>query len=186
MRQLGNGFDSIEGLVDFLVAFKLEGDGDDADSEDAALFGFVSNDRCSTGAGASSHTSGDEDHFGVGIEEIANLLNAFVGGLACAFGAVACAQTVFAELHFVGNGGVLQGFGVGVAHGEVDFLDACAVHIVDRITTATTYTNDFDDAGGCCGISHINDEVVVGLLLLRFFRILNVSFCLRLVLRLRL
>ena len=142
---------AVEGLVDFLVAFEAEGDGDDADGQDAHALGLAGNDGGCTRTRTAAHTSGDEHHLGAVVEHGPDLLHALLGGLAGALGAVAGTETFVAELEACGHGAVGEGLAVGVAHDEVHVVDAFAVHVVHGVAAATAHADDLDDGGRCGG-----------------------------------
>ena len=111
----------------------------------------MGNDGSSAGAGAPTHTGGDEHHLGAVVEHFADLIDALFSGLSGAFGTIAGAETFVSQLQAVGYGRVGQCFGVGVADHKVDIVHAGAVHVVDGVATTATHTNHLDDFGGCGG-----------------------------------
>jgi len=98
----GNSIYTIKCLVNLFIPLELEGNSDNTYGEDATFFGFMCNDRGSTCACATTHTSSDKHHLGVGIEQGTDLIDAFVGCLSGAFRAVACTKTIFTKLHLIG------------------------------------------------------------------------------------
>ena len=152
---LSDSIYSIERLVNLLITFKLEGNSDDTHCENAALFGFVCNHGGCACTSTTAHSCGDEYHLGISIQQSADLVDTFIGSLTSTLGAVASAKTIFSQLHLVRYGRILQRFGVGVANCEVHLFNTRAVHVVYGISTATTHTNHFDDAGSCGRIAHV-------------------------------
>ena len=142
---LGNFLHAVEGLVYLTIAFKEEGDGDDADGQDAHILCFACNDGCSARTCSATHTSGNKDHLRTVVEHFADVFHTFFGGFAGAFGPIARAKAFFAQLEAYGNGGIHQGFRVGVAKYEVDFVNAFAIHVVHSVTAATAHADDLND-----------------------------------------
>ena len=59
-------------------SFKLKGDGDDADGEDAALSAGLCNDRCRASPRATAHAGSDEDH-ALFARELFNIMGVSAG-----------------------------------------------------------------------------------------------------------
>ena len=95
---------AVEGLVNLLVALEDKGYGDDAHGQNAHAFGLACHDGCGTGACATAHAGGDEDHLGAIVEHAAYVLYALFGGLSGAFGSVAGAKALLAQLQAGGDG----------------------------------------------------------------------------------
>ena len=128
-------------------SFKLKGNGDDADGEDATLSAGLCNDRCRASPRATAHAGSDEDHAGVGAQEVGQFVQAFNRGIFAHLGKRACALTSSEggpQLNFSGHWADVQGLCIGVADDEVDAVDALFKHGVHGIGAATTYTDDFD------------------------------------------
>ena len=89
---------TIESLVNLLVALEAEGNGNDTYSEDIHLLADTGDDRSSTCAGAAAHTCGDEGHAGAIVQHIMNVVDAFFGSGACLFGTVAGSESFTAQL----------------------------------------------------------------------------------------
>ena len=102
---LGHFLHAVQRLVNLLVALETEGDGDNADGEDVHLAGALCHDGSCAGAGAASHSCGDEGHACAVGEELLDLLDGLEGSLASLLGFVAGAETL-AHLEFIGHGGV--------------------------------------------------------------------------------
>ena len=146
---------TVERLVDFLVALEAEGDGDDANSEDAQVFRLTGNDgRCSS-ACSSTHTGRDKGHASAVVEHVAYVFDAFLSGLTGPFGFVAGSQSLFSQLQMNGHGAVVEGLVIGIAEHESDIVDAFAVHVVDGIASTATYANDLDDAFLFFGLTEV-------------------------------
>ena len=89
----------------------------------------------------------DEDHAGVGAQEVGQFVQAFNRGIFAHLGKRACALTSSEggpQLNFSGHWADVQGLCIGVADDEVDAVDALFKHGVHGIGAATTYTDDFD------------------------------------------
>ena len=138
--------DAVEGLVDLLVALKLEGDGDDTDGEDAQFLAYLGDDRCCSRACAAAHARSDEVHLRAVAEHCFDVVYRLLGSQARLLGSVACSQTLAAQLESLGDGTVLQGLCVGVADHKRDVVDALLVHIVYGVAASTTHTDHLDDA----------------------------------------
>ena len=151
----GDFLHAIEGLVNFAISLKEEGNSDDADRQDAHVFGFACNNRCGTCACTAAHAGCNEDHLRSVVEHLADFLHAFLGGFASAFGSVACAETFLAQLETYGNGGVHERFRVGVAEYKVDFVNAFAIHVVDSVSAAATHADNLDNGGLRAGHVHV-------------------------------
>ena len=158
---LGYFLDAVERLVDFLVTLEQEGDGDDAHGEDVHGLGLAGNDGSCTRAGAAAHAGCDEDHLGAVVEHLAYFLNALLGSLTGAFGTVAGTETFVAQLEPRLHGRVGECLGVGVAHHEVDVVNAFAVHVVHGIAAAAAHTDDFNNGGGGAGGAYVDEKILV-------------------------
>ena len=144
---LGYLLDAIERLIDFLVSLELEGDGDNAHGEDACILGTLSDDGCRTGACATTHSGGYEDHACAIVEHLFDVLEAFHGCGACLLGYVACSEAVLAKLQMIGYGRVLQCLLIGVADDVCHVVDSFAIHVVHGVAPSTSHTHYLDDAG---------------------------------------
>ena len=63
-------FDTRLCLLFASATFAFEGDGDDADGEDAHLLGHPGDDRCSTRARTATHAGCNKHHFGVVVHQL--------------------------------------------------------------------------------------------------------------------
>ena len=103
-------FDACFGLLFAASAFEGEGHCDDGHDEDAGhhlvveldAFGYLGDDGSRSGAGAATHTGGDEEHLGVVADGFAYFVLVVEGGFTSAFRHIAGAE--FAELNLVGHG----------------------------------------------------------------------------------
>ena len=139
-------FHAVEGLVNLLLAFETEGDGDDTYSEDAQFFRHAGDDGSSTGAGATTHAGGDERHLRAVVEHALQRAFTLFGSGTRSLGLVACSQTFSTQLQVYRNGGVVERLTVGVAEHEGDIVDAFLVHVVHGVAATATHTDDFNDA----------------------------------------
>ena len=96
--------DTVERLVNLTVTLETEGDGDDADGEDAHLLGHPGDDRCSTRARTATHAGCDESHAGAVVEHLLDILQALLSGSPCLLGPVAGTQSLLAQLQMYGYG----------------------------------------------------------------------------------
>ena len=104
---LGDTFDAVQCLDDFLFSFEDKGDGDDTDSQDIHFLRDAGNDGGGSGSGSSSHSGGDKYHFGAVVQLVADVFYTFFGGVACPFGTVAGSKPLgdaTAQLQFHRNG----------------------------------------------------------------------------------
>ena len=143
---LGHLLDAVECLVDLLVAFEAEGNGDDAHGEDVHLTGALGDDGCRSGAGTTSHAGSDECHTGAVGEELLDLFDGLEGCLTAFLGLVARTKA-FAHLEFVGHRRIGQRLAVGVAEDVGHVVDAFVVHVGDGIAAAATDAHNLDDTG---------------------------------------
>ena len=85
-----DGLDTIECHQNLLFALELEGDGDDADGEDAQFVGDLSHDGRGACACATTHTGSDEDHLGAIGQGLADGFGVLLGEVACNLRLCAC------------------------------------------------------------------------------------------------
>ncbi len=137
-------FDARHGLQFAAAAFAFHGHGDDADGEDAFVFGDFGHDGGCSSARAATHAGGDEEHLGVFVHQGLEFIAAHLGGFATDVGVVAGAQVALAEVHGGLDFAFQQGLVVGVAQDEIDALDAFFHHVVDGVASTTSHTDDFD------------------------------------------
>ena len=160
---LADALYTVECFVDLELLLKEEGDGDDADGENALGHGLSCDDGGGTCAGASAHAGGDEHHVEVVFEGFADGLDVFFGQLPSAFGTSAGAESR-AELHVLGHERGCQRLGVGIANEEANPFDVLAIHVADGVAAAAADTDDFDDGYGSLGLfggSELNDGLEV-------------------------
>ncbi len=93
-----------------------------------------------------THTGRDECHFRAVVEHSSDLVDALHSGLTGTLGAVAGSKTFGTQLQVLGYGRVVQGLRVGVAEHKRHVVDAFTVHVVHGVATATTDSDDLDDA----------------------------------------
>ena len=112
-HQVGN---TLFGHAHLALALKGKGLGDNTDGQDAQVMGRFGHDRCSTGAGAAAHASGDEHHLGT-FQCIGDLILAFLrctlADLRVSTSAAALGQ-LCAKLNLLGSLGVDQCLLVGI------------------------------------------------------------------------
>ena len=128
--------------------------------------GNLGNDGCCTGAGAATHTCGDEKHLGVVGDSFAYFVFVLQGEVAGALGYAA--GTKSAKYYLVWHRARCKCFGIGVTDYEVHTMDALTVHVVDGIAAATTDTDYFDFGGlllngfklHCCGWCHVLEHFI--------------------------
>ena len=134
------------GLLHAARAFPLEGPGDDADGERAAVLRNFGNHRGGARAGAASHASGDEDHLGP-TEDVVELVAALIGCALAAGRVAADAEALgqlFADAQPGGGFGGHERLGIGVAGHEGDAGDLGADHAVDGIAAAPSHAHNLD------------------------------------------
>ena len=123
------------GQTHAVTALEVEGLGDHAHRQDAALAGAFGDDRGGAGAGAAAHAGGDEDHVGA-VEVLTDLRDAFLRGAHADFGVGAGAQALrrqHAKLDATVGLGEGELLGVGIGHHELDTFEARLDHVVDRV-----------------------------------------------------
>ena len=183
---LAEFLDACLSLVAAALAFEGEGTSDDGHDEDFLIFVVVevdalcnlSDDRSSAGAGATTHTGGDEEHLGVvgqGILDVGSLVD---GGLAGAFGLVAGTEAEVAEGYLIGDRRGVEGLHVGITDDKIDTFNTLTEHVVDSIAATTSHTDDFDvgrlSLGGIkseerCLLSGLINEIGIVLHVLVYF-----------------
>jgi hypothetical protein len=134
------------GQTHAVTAFEVEGLGDHADGQDAALTGALGDDRGGAGAGAAAHAGGDEDHVSA-VEVLADLREALFSGAHAHFGVRAGAQALgdlHAELDAAVRLGELQLLGVGVGHHELNPLEARLDHVVHGVAASAADAEHHD------------------------------------------
>ena len=139
-----------ERFVDFAHAFEHEGDGDDADGEQPALFGDTSHDGAGTGTGTAAHTGGDEHHVEVVVEDSGDVGSRFFGGGLCNGGIVAGAAAAGgrrADEQLIGHRRRVESLLIGINYHKRHMLNALMEHVIDGIVAATAHTHH-DDAVG--------------------------------------
>ena len=107
----------------------------------------VWDDWSRTGAGAASHTSGDEKHLGVFVKELVDVVFAHFGRFTAFGGVVARSEVALAQMQLGFHVAFRQGLVIGVAEDEVDSLYAFLHHVVDGIAATTANANDLDVIG---------------------------------------
>ena len=128
----------------------MEGDGDDADGQESHLHGYFADDRGSSGARTTAHTSGDEDHAGIARGEgSAYLVFALEGSFLGTLGLSPSAETASdlrADGDLVLYGATAQCLLIGVTQQEGHPWDrATGVHLRDGVTATATYAHDLDE-----------------------------------------
>ena len=98
-------------------------------------------------ARATAHASGDEYHLCALVERLAYGVEAFKGVGPSLFG-VAPGTQARAQLETGGHGRVVERLPVGVAHEEMDVVEALAVHVAHGVVAAAAHADDLDDGGG--------------------------------------
>ena len=158
---LWNFFYTIERLVNLLITLKEEGNGHNTNRKYAHWLCLTGDDGSSTCTRTTPHTRSDEYHFCTVVEHLLNLLNTLFGSLTSTCRTVARSQALFAYLKTNGYGRIGQSLWVGVAHNEVDIMNAFAIHVIDSVAAATTYTDYFYNRRSCGCHSHINQQIVI-------------------------
>ena len=143
---LGNLLHTVESLIDFLVALELEGNGDDADGQDASIFGTLSNDGSRTCTGAAAHACRDEHHACAVVEHRLDVFDALLSPETPHSRVVACPKAVLAQLQVIGDRRVAECLLIRVAHDIGHVVYAFAVHVVDGIAATAAYAHHLDDA----------------------------------------
>ena len=90
----GHLLDTIQCLVNLLVSFESEGNGDDADGKYIHLSGALGHDGSCACSRSATHPCGDECHAGAVGEELLDLIQRFQGGLTSFLRFVAGTQTL--------------------------------------------------------------------------------------------
>ena len=142
---LGHLLDSVECLIDLLVSFEAEGDGDDTYCEDIHLASTLCHDWSCTSTCAASHTGGNECHASAVRKE---LLDLFYGLQSCltAFLRLVAGAESFTHLQFVGDWRVCEGFVVGITEHVGHIVNAFVEHVGNSIAATTADSHHFDDA----------------------------------------
>ena len=143
LLQLG---DALLGRLHAAAALEVERLGDDADGEDALLARRRGDHGRRTGAGAAAHAGGDEHHVGA-VEQLQDLGQRFLGGLAADLGPRARAQALGdgdAELDAPVGERLAERLRVGVGDDELHAFQRGADHVVDGVSARATDTDDGD------------------------------------------
>src|SRR5690606_12024157 len=142
--------DSQLGLFIPHLSFELERNGDDPHSKDVHLLGLFCDDGGSTSTCTTTHSGGNKDHLGVGVQHALNVVETLYRGLFPYFRVGSCPQSLGktdTQLDLVGNRTVFQGRRIGVTDHEINSLDPLLEHVVDRVASASSYSNDLDHIG---------------------------------------
>jgi hypothetical protein len=129
-----------------VTAFELEGLGHNADSQNAALTGALGDDGGSSGSGAATHTSGDENHMGT-VEMLANFRRGLFGSRHAHFRmgpgpeALGHLNTQLDASVGLGEGQLLS---VCVGHYELNTLETRIDHIVYSVAAGTPDAKHYD------------------------------------------
>ena len=143
------------------LAFEVEGLGDDADCQNTELARALCNDRRSARSGAAAHAGRNEHHMGA-REVIADLVDHFFCRGAPDFGLRTRAETfghLGAHLNDAFGLGHRKRLRIRVGDDEVDALQACRNHVVDRIAAGAT---DAKDGDARFHLANIGDRQVDG------------------------
>ena len=134
------------------MAFKEERNGHDTDGEDALVASDFRHHRSRTRTGAATHTCGDKHHLGVVVEECADVVGAFKGGLLCHLWLIAGAQAVGglrADEQTLRHWRIVECLAVGVEHHKRNAVHVLGVHVVDGVAATATHAHYLDDGGQC-------------------------------------
>ena len=137
--------DSVERLVDFAGPFPLERYGDNTDGEDVELLCHPRHYRSRSRSGSAAHTSRDEHHLRAILEHLLDFRQTFLRLFLSLLRVVAGSES-FAELQLIRHRRILEVLLVGVAHGKSDIMDSLVVHVVYRVSAASTDSHHLDDA----------------------------------------
>src|SRR5208283_230464 len=146
-----------------LVALHLEGSGDDGHRQDAEFLGHLRHHRRRTGAGASAHPRGDEQHVAP-FDELDDAVTVLHGGLASDFRIGPCAQPlgdVAADLQRRAHLGVLERLRVGIDADEIHALEARLHHVRDRVAAAAAHAQHLDDGALTISIHQFKHRVLL-------------------------
>ena len=134
------------GLTHAFCALELERLGDNTDGQNAKFAGGLCDDRCGAGSGAAAHASGDKAHMRP-RQMINDLFNALFSSSGADRGPRAGAKT-FGDFHAKLNAAVrialTQGLCVGICHHEINPVELLFDHVVDRVATGPTNTENGD------------------------------------------
>ena len=147
---LGYLLDAVQRLIDLLVSLELEGNGDDADGQDACILRALCNDGSSASACAAAHACCDEDHAGTVVEHLADVVDAFLSTLTSHCGVVAGTKAVLAQLQVVGNRRVVESLLVRIANHVGHLVYAFAIHVIDGVAATAAYAYYLDDTRILC------------------------------------
>src|SRR5690606_4145031 len=129
-------------------SFKFERQGNNPYREDANLPGSFSNDRGSSCASTTTHTSGDKNHFGSVAQKAFYFIQGFQTGFLSDFrfrpGTTTFGQ-VGSKLNFYGNRTQIHGLVVGIAKRKIHSNDSLTVHMSNCIATSAADADDFDN-----------------------------------------
>jgi len=129
-----------------LRTLEVEGLGDDADGEDAALARHTGDDRRRARARAAAHARGHEDHVAA-LEVTGQLVGRLLGGRAADLGLGAGAEALRqmrTQLHAAFRAAIDQRLGVGVRNDELDPVQTEVDHVVHGVGSAAAYADDGD------------------------------------------
>ena len=148
--------DAFKCLLGTTRAFEGEGAGNDANGQGAEFLGKLSDDGSSAGTGATTFTSGNEDHvcsLQGGFDFVAVVFSALASnfGVGTSAEATSC-FTADVQLHI--RVSKHERLGVGVDGDEFNSLEAVFDHAVNGVYAATADTNNFDDGKVSIGGRH--------------------------------
>lgn len=139
-----------------LAAFKFEWRSDNAYRQYPELLGRPGDDRGSTCSCSPTHPSRNENHLGVGFQQLLYLFKALLRRSGANFGVGSGTESFCkrkAQLYLVLNGTGIECLSICIADHEIHSFDAFFEHMVHGIASASTNTDHFD--GGILVFGHI-------------------------------
>lgn len=132
-------------LFDFFLSLEKEGNGHDADGQQAAFFRYPRHDGCGSCSCSASHASGDEHHFGLVVEKSRYILGTFLCEIARFLWFVAGAESV-AYFECVWYTRVAESLVIGIYIDKGHIFNALNIHVVDSVVATSTDTDSHDVA----------------------------------------
>ena len=142
---------------------EVEGHCHETDGEHAHLAGYACHDRGRSGARASAHAGGDEDHVRA-AELLGDLVHRLLGRSLADVRSGACAEALRdrgPELDPAVGARLLECLGIRVGDDELDAGKPVHDHVVDRVSSPPTDADDRDARldGVCFGDTKLNNHL---------------------------
>ena len=142
---------SIFGLLQTLLAFKTEGQGHNPNGQNIQGPAGLGQYRSSTSSRSAPQTSRNKDHFGVGSNQFLEIFHGFHRSLSANLGLITRPSPFRqkrTQLQTIPDQIALQSLVIGIANQKVHVLDAFLKHVIHRVASCTSDTDNLDDGVG--------------------------------------